>query len=227
MERRRVVADPARLPSAECCACSTRPPPWCARWSCGSPARCRCTSAARPSTARPTSATAGSRSCSTCSAATSSGPGSRSPTCRTSPTSTTTSSSGPRPSRGRGQEITERCEAVWYRAMDAIDVKRPTHDPHATAYVEQMVALVDRLVDVGIAYETSDGVYFQAERDRGLRPAGPPVARLAARRRPGRGRSRRSARRSTSRSGRRRSRASRRGRRRGATGGRAGTPSAS
>jgi cysteinyl-tRNA synthetase len=64
-------------------------------------------------------------------------------------------------------EITERCEAVWYRAMDAIGVKRPTHDPHATAYVEKMVALVDRLVEVGMAYETSDGVYFQAERIEG------------------------------------------------------------
>ena len=62
------------------------------------------------------------------------------------------------------QEITARCEDVWYRAMDAINVKRPTHDPHATAYVEQMVSLVSRLVDAGMAYETSDGVYFQAER---------------------------------------------------------------
>ncbi len=61
-------------------------------------------------------------------------------------------------------DITERCEAVWWRAMDAIGVKRPTHDPHATAYVEKMVALVDRLVEVGMAYETSDGVYFQSER---------------------------------------------------------------
>jgi cysteinyl-tRNA synthetase len=60
-------------------------------------------------------------------------------------------------------EITERCEAVWYRAMDAIDVKRPTHDPHATAYVEQMVELIGRLMDAGAAYETSDGVYFVSE----------------------------------------------------------------
>jgi cysteinyl-tRNA synthetase len=61
-------------------------------------------------------------------------------------------------------EITERCEAVWWQAMDAIGVKRPTSDPHATAYVEKMVGLVDRLVEVGMAYETSDGVYFQSER---------------------------------------------------------------
>jgi len=59
------------------------------------------------------------------------------------------------------QDITEKCEAVWYRAMDAIGVRRPTHDPHATAYVEQMVDLIGRLVDAGAAYETSDGVYFR------------------------------------------------------------------
>jgi cysteinyl-tRNA synthetase len=61
------------------------------------------------------------------------------------------------------RDITQRCEAVWYRAMDALDVRRPDHDPHATGYVEHMVALIGRLVDRGAAYETSDGVYFQSE----------------------------------------------------------------
>jgi cysteinyl-tRNA synthetase len=62
------------------------------------------------------------------------------------------------------RDITRRCEDVWYRAMDGLGVRRPDHDPHATAYVEQMVALIGRLVDRGAAYETSDGVYFLAER---------------------------------------------------------------
>ncbi|HEY2999832.1 MAG TPA: cysteine--tRNA ligase, partial [Acidimicrobiales bacterium] len=62
------------------------------------------------------------------------------------------------------RDIARRCEDVWYRAMDAIDVKRPDHDPHATAYVDDMVALIGRLVDRGVAYETGDGVYFQSER---------------------------------------------------------------
>jgi cysteinyl-tRNA synthetase len=61
------------------------------------------------------------------------------------------------------RDITQRCEAVWYRAMDALNVRRPDHDPHATAYVEHMVALIGRLVDRGAAYETSDGVYFLSE----------------------------------------------------------------
>jgi cysteinyl-tRNA synthetase len=67
-------------------------------------------------------------------------------------------------SEGRpADEIAQKCEKVWYRAMDAINVKRPTHDPHATAYVDQMVALIADLVARDVAYETSDGVYFSAQ----------------------------------------------------------------
>ncbi|MEI7594021.1 MAG: cysteine--tRNA ligase [Actinomycetes bacterium] len=57
-------------------------------------------------------------------------------------------------------EVARKCEKIWYQAMDGIGVKRPTFDPHATAYVPQMVALVSELVAKGDAYETSDGVYF-------------------------------------------------------------------
>ena len=66
-------------------------------------------------------------------------------------------------------------------------VLRPDDAPHATAYVTRMVDLVADLVDRGVAYETSDGVYLSVRRAR-LRPAGPPDPRLPARRRPGRGR---------------------------------------
>jgi cysteinyl-tRNA synthetase len=61
-------------------------------------------------------------------------------------------------------DIATACEGVWWRAMDAIGVKRPTQDPHASAFIERMVELVGQLVEFGIAYETTDGVYFQAER---------------------------------------------------------------
>jgi cysteinyl-tRNA synthetase len=60
-------------------------------------------------------------------------------------------------------EVTAECEALWWDAMDAIGVKRPDDDPHATDYVEGMVAMVGQLVDRGHAYETSDGVYFRSQ----------------------------------------------------------------
>jgi cysteinyl-tRNA synthetase len=61
-------------------------------------------------------------------------------------------------------DIATACEAVWWKAMDAIGVKRPTKDPHASAFIDRMVEVITQLVDLGMAYETSDGVYFQAER---------------------------------------------------------------
>ncbi|MBI2705478.1 MAG: cysteine--tRNA ligase [Actinobacteria bacterium] len=65
---------------------------------------------------------------------------------------------------GRDTEaVAGEFERLWYEVMDAMGVKRPTSDPHATAYVDQMVELVRQLVDRGVAYETSDGVYFMPE----------------------------------------------------------------
>jgi cysteinyl-tRNA synthetase len=60
-------------------------------------------------------------------------------------------------------EVAVQYEGAWYDAMDALGVKRPTVDPHATAYVEQMVELVGGLVSAGKAYETSDGVYLSVD----------------------------------------------------------------
>jgi cysteinyl-tRNA synthetase len=60
-------------------------------------------------------------------------------------------------------DIAVRCERIWWQAMDAIDVRRPDHIPHATAYVEEMVDLIGRLIDIGRAYVTDDGVYLSVE----------------------------------------------------------------
>ena len=57
-------------------------------------------------------------------------------------------------------EIAEKCEQVWWRAMEAIGVQRPTSDPHATAYVDQMVELITDLIARDVAYVSDDGVYF-------------------------------------------------------------------
>jgi cysteinyl-tRNA synthetase len=58
------------------------------------------------------------------------------------------------------EDVAVEFEKAWYDAVDRLGVKRPTHDPHATAYVEQMVSWVAGLVEAGAAYETSDGVYL-------------------------------------------------------------------
>jgi cysteinyl-tRNA synthetase len=66
---------------------------------------------------------------------------------------------------GRSEaEVAAEYEAVWWDAMDALGVKRPTETPHATAFVPDMVRLIGSLVDRGVAYETTDGVYLSVDR---------------------------------------------------------------
>ncbi len=64
-------------------------------------------------------------------------------------------------------EVAAQFEAVWYEAVDALGVLRPDADPHATAFVERMVALIGDLVDAGVAYRTADGVYLDVARVEG------------------------------------------------------------
>jgi cysteinyl-tRNA synthetase len=59
-------------------------------------------------------------------------------------------------------DIAAKCESVWWRAMDGVGVARPTDVPHATEWVDQMVAMIGELVDRGRAYVTEDGVYLSA-----------------------------------------------------------------
>ena len=60
-------------------------------------------------------------------------------------------------------DITTKCEHVWFEAMSGINVERPTDVPHATEYVDQMVAMIAELVATDHAYVTDDGVYMSVE----------------------------------------------------------------
>ena len=61
------------------------------------------------------------------------------------------------------QDITTKCEAVWWRAMDAVNFERPTDIPHATDYVDEMVDMIGRLIESGHAYPTDDGIYMDVQ----------------------------------------------------------------
>ena len=60
-------------------------------------------------------------------------------------------------------EIAVKCEEMWFKAMAAVNVKRPNDIPHATAYVDQMVDMIATLVEKGSAYLAGDGVYLSVE----------------------------------------------------------------
>jgi len=61
------------------------------------------------------------------------------------------------------QDITTKCEAMWWEAMEGINVDRPDDTPHATEYVEQMVEMIATLIAQDQAYLTDDGVYMDVE----------------------------------------------------------------
>jgi len=60
------------------------------------------------------------------------------------------------------QQIAEIAEEQWWSSMDWLGALRPTDVPHATDYIEAMVALIEDLIGRKAAYETSDGVYLSS-----------------------------------------------------------------
>ncbi len=49
----------------------------------------------------------------------------------------------------------------WYHAdMDALGALRPTHEPRATEYITQMIAMIEALIKKGHAYEVAGHVLF-------------------------------------------------------------------
>src|SRR5271170_4709001 len=61
-------------------------------------------------------------------------------------------------------DVAAEFEDRWWESMAALGDLRPHNIPHATQYIEDMVALVGDLVDKGTAYETPDGVYLEVSK---------------------------------------------------------------
>ena len=57
-------------------------------------------------------------------------------------------------------EITEETIGWYHADMDAIGVLRPTHEPRATEYIPQMIAMIEDLIAKGHAYAAKGHVLF-------------------------------------------------------------------
>jgi len=53
--------------------------------------------------------------------------------------------------------LTDRMIDALHQDADALGIERPTHEPRATEYVPQMLDIVRRLEDRGLAYRSSNG----------------------------------------------------------------------
>ena len=62
--------------------------------------------------------------------------------------------------------ITDFYTEAFHKEMEAIGVKRPDIEPKATESLDAMFALIQKLIEHGHAYQTSDGdVYFDTQSD--------------------------------------------------------------
>ena len=55
------------------------------------------------------------------------------------------------------QQLTNRMIDALHLDADALGIERPTHEPRATEYVPQMLDIVRRLEDKGLAYRSGNG----------------------------------------------------------------------
>lgn len=55
------------------------------------------------------------------------------------------------------RSLTDRMIDALHQDADALGIERPTHEPRATEYVPQMLSMIGRLQDKGLAYQGSDG----------------------------------------------------------------------
>lgn len=55
------------------------------------------------------------------------------------------------------REFAKEVEATFDDAYEKLNILEPTHTPHATEHIDDMIALVEKLIQLGHAYQASDG----------------------------------------------------------------------
>ena len=61
-------------------------------------------------------------------------------------------------------EIAEHYTRRYHQAMDALNVLRPSIEPHATGHIIEQQQLVKEIMDRGFAYESNGSIYFDIEK---------------------------------------------------------------
>jgi cysteinyl-tRNA synthetase len=60
--------------------------------------------------------------------------------------------------------FTERFTKAFFDDMDTLHMHKADHYPKATDHIEEMTAMIQTLLDKGIAYKADDGVYFSVSK---------------------------------------------------------------
>jgi len=62
------------------------------------------------------------------------------------------------------QELSEEFIRAFDEDMAALGLRKPTHEPKATAHIAQIIALIEQLIHKGMAYEAAGDVYYSVDK---------------------------------------------------------------
>ena len=57
-------------------------------------------------------------------------------------------------------KIAEKYTALFFQDLDALGILRAHHYPRATRYIPEMIAIIERLIETGHAYQVGGNVYY-------------------------------------------------------------------
>ncbi len=61
------------------------------------------------------------------------------------------------------QQLSEEFIQAFDEDMDALGLRKPTHEPKATEYIDRIIVLAEQLIEKGMAYESAGDVYYSVE----------------------------------------------------------------
>lgn len=62
------------------------------------------------------------------------------------------------------RKFTEKYEKAFLEDIKSMNLEKPEIMPRATEHIPEMVAIIKKLLDKGIAYKTDDGIYFSIKK---------------------------------------------------------------
>ncbi len=62
------------------------------------------------------------------------------------------------------KEFTERYTEAFFEDCETLNISKPDHLPKATEHIREMVEIIKKLLEKGIAYKTEDGIYFNIKK---------------------------------------------------------------
>lgn len=65
------------------------------------------------------------------------------------------------------ETLTRQYEDLFFKDLESLNILHPTKTPRATDNIAEMISLIEKLLEKGVAYKSTDGVYFDITKSEG------------------------------------------------------------